>query len=83
MNPKIRILAVIKDEIFYDELKNVGATEVISINLEFDLMLVSQSLLLLDNSLGKVMSYIDKIKSKRYELLKGIDIDDQTKIDFI
>ena len=82
LNPKIRILAVIKDEIFYDELKNLGATEVISTNLEFDLMLVSQSLLLLNNSLGSVMSYMDKIKSKRYELFKGIDIDDQTKIEF-
>ena len=82
LNPKIRILAVIKDEIFYDELKNLGATEVISTNLEFDLMLVSQSLLLLNNSLGSVMSYMDRIKSKRYELFKGIDIDDQTKIDF-
>ena len=73
---------MIKDEIFYDELKNLGATEVISTNLEFDLMLVSQSLLLLNNSLGSVMSYMDKIKSKRYELFKGIDIDDQTKIEF-
>ena len=82
LNPKIRILAVIKDEIFYDELKNLGATEVISTNLEFDLMLVSQSLLLLNNSLGSVMSYMDKIKSKRYELFKGIDIDDQTKVEF-
>lgn len=82
LNPKIHILAVIKDEIFYDELKSLGATEVISTNLEFDLMLVSQSLLLLNNSLGSVMSYIDKIKSKRYELLKGIDTDDYTKIEF-
>ena len=45
-------------------------------------MLVSQSLLLLNNSLGSVMSYMDKIKSKRYELFKGIDIDDQTKLSF-
>ena len=28
------------------------------------------------------MNYMDKIKSKRYELFKGIDIDDQTKIEF-
>ena len=45
-------------------------------------MLVSQSLLLLNNSLGSVMSYMDRIKSKRYSCLRGIDIDDQTKIDF-
>lgn len=68
----IPVLVRTADDARMQELKNAGATEVVPETLEASLTLVSQVLVLLGVSPGRVDRVIESIRDDRYQLLRSV-----------
>jgi CPA2 family monovalent cation:H+ antiporter-2 len=68
----VPVLVRTADDVKLNELKQMGATEVIPETFEASLMLVSQTLMLLDVPVTKVVRTIGEIRNTRYAVLRNI-----------
>ena len=68
----VPILVRTQDDSALEELKNVGATEVVPETFEASLMLVSHVLLFLDTPMSKVVRTVGELRGERYEALRSV-----------
>ncbi|HEU4628004.1 MAG TPA: cation:proton antiporter [Steroidobacteraceae bacterium] len=68
----VPVLVRTADDAKLNELKDVGATEVVPETFEASLMLVSQTLMLLQVPVTKVLRTIGEIRNSRYAVLRNI-----------
>jgi len=68
----VPVLVRTPDDTRLDELRAVGATEVVPETFEASMMLVSQTLMLLKMPVEKVVSLMSEIRGARYALLRSV-----------
>jgi len=69
---EVPLLVRVPDDSRMQELKAVGATEVVPETLEASLTLVSQVLMLLHVPAARVLRTIDEVRENRYQVLRNI-----------
>jgi CPA2 family monovalent cation:H+ antiporter-2 len=72
LNKTLPVLVRTQDDTRVEELKRAGATEVVPETFEASLMLVSQTLLLLQMPMSRVVRTIGDIRAHRYSMLRSI-----------
>ena len=82
LKPELPVVVRTVDDSHIDELKDAGATEVVSEVMEGSLMLASHALMLLGVPLSSVLKRIRSVRESRYALMRGFfrgetDIDEQ------
>lgn len=70
VRPNLPVMVRTRDESRVEELEAAGALEVVPETLEAGLMIASQTLLLLDVPLSRVLRRIQKQRSSRYRLMR-------------
>ncbi len=72
LNKTLPVLVRTQDDTRVEELKRAGATEVVPETFEASLMLVSQTLLLLQVPMSRVVRTVGDIRAHRYSMLRSI-----------
>ncbi len=82
LKPELPIVVRTVDDTHIEQLREAGATEVVSEVMEGSLMLASHALMLLGIPLSQVLKRIRSVRESRYSLMRGFfrgatDIDDE------
>jgi monovalent cation:H+ antiporter-2, CPA2 family len=71
LKPDLPVIVRTFDDSDVEKLKAAGADEIVAEVVEGSLMLATQTMLLLGTPLNRVLSRLRKVRSERYELMRG------------